>query len=226
MLEDFYKQYRKNQAELERQIMGEPDSLLTGHYNKLGSKTRLKIIEICQNIEGGTFIEAGACMGTDTKILEQFGWNGMLIEPSKSLYRWCKNNRKCIVENYALVSNEYYKNNKFIIGNQINIMIIPGSRPESPIKKFRVSTFTKLCKKNKISHVDIFILDAEGYEMEVLNGIDFDKININNFIIEVNNNVYKLRQLNKFMEGKGYINRGLVEKLSHIQSDYLYSKIL
>jgi len=56
----------------------------------------IKILPYLQDIENGFFVEAGALDGlfmSNTKTLEDLGWNGLLIEPSKKAVIECKKNR-------------------------------------------------------------------------------------------------------------------------------------
>lgn len=61
-----------------------------------------------------------------------------------------------------------------------------------------------LFQKNNIKHIDFFSLDIEGYELNILNTIDFDKINIDFFTIEWSNNEKIKNDLIKFMTSKNY----------------------
>jgi FkbM family methyltransferase len=195
------------------------------HYNEIGRQTRKKILEIAGEIDNGFFVEVGACMGTDTKLLEFAGWNGLLIEPSEGLYGFCKNTRNCIVENYALVSNEYTKET---ISN-IPVFSLPDNINSSANSNlYKTITFDSLAEKHNIKKIDIFVLDVEGLEIDILNGINFDKTDITNFIIECNEQKYSLDFLNELMNSKGYKNMGLAEHLGAPDSglaDYHYKKI-
>ena len=145
------------------------------HYNEKGRSTRKKILEISSQTEKGFFAEVGACMGTDTKILEHLGWNGILVEPSEGLFEFCKSTRKCIVENFALVSEDYKNETitsnrnftQFAENGQINVFSINHYLPNYPQNSvnFKVITFSELCKRHKIDKIDIFVLDVEGYEL-------------------------------------------------------------
>ena len=46
------------------------------------------------------------------------------------------------------------------------------------------TTLTKVLNKLKVSHVDFFSLDVEGYETEVLRGIDFSTITFDYIFVE------------------------------------------
>jgi len=168
----------------------------------------IKILKHLENIENGVFIEAGAHDGifqSTTKILEDLGWTGLLIEPSESLYEKCKNNRTSISENFALVSFNY---NKVIINGDCfgNLILqnegitLMGDKDEV----CQVSTLTELCKKHNIYYVDFFSLDVEGYELDVLDGVDFNLINIKYCLIEWNKNKYTIENLINYMENKNF----------------------
>lgn len=67
----------------------------------------VKVLKYLNGINNGFFVEVGAGDGiidSNTFFLEQFGWNGILIEESKDLYDKCKLNRKSSVENYKISS--------------------------------------------------------------------------------------------------------------------------
>jgi FkbM family methyltransferase len=166
----------------------------------------LKILYFLKNIENGFFIEAGAHDGlfqSNTKILEDLNWNGILIEPSKILFERCKLNRKVFIENYALtsLSYEYSTINGFV--NEIPIkdgIILMGLKEEI----CQTTTITEICKKYKQTKIDFFSLDTEGYEIEILKGIDFDLIDINYFLIELNSKYYTYEELISFMNLKNF----------------------
>lgn len=194
------------------------------HYNELGRSTRKKILEISELTDTGFFVEVGACMGTDTKLLEYKGWNGLLVEPSEPLFLFCKNTRNCIVENYALVSDEYHNNTISNTDISVFYLLEPIDGYPENSNLYKTITFDKLCQKHNITKVDIFILDVEGYEIEILKGIDFDNIDISNFIIEWKYD--ELFELNNFMKNKGYENLGMIEMLDPNigLADFYYKK--
>ena len=48
------------------------------------------------------------------------------------------------------------------------------------------TTLQKICEKYKIYNIDYLSLDVEGSELKVLQGIDFNKINITLIGVEIN----------------------------------------
>ena len=75
----------------------------------------IKIFEFLRskNIEQGFYIECGAANGifqSNTFLLEQAGWTGILIEADPALVNSCRKHRENnIIHNAALVSSEYDK---------------------------------------------------------------------------------------------------------------------
>ncbi len=247
----------------------------------------IRILDYIKDIENGFFVECGGGNGENTsfmgKVLEDFGWNGILIEPSDSFHKWCVENRpRCINENCALVSfdhnsdsviglhkeqtifepivgleeskkrgvyienigvileynsNEYYDGpykplNPDQVINNIIIMDSVGLDPY-PNKCYKASTFKDLAIKHNIKKVDVFFLDVEGYEMNVLNGIDFEGVDITYMVVEVNSLIYSLDEVDRFMGSKGYENILNISDFNIIDfpswkghhQDYLYKKI-
>jgi FkbM family methyltransferase len=168
-----------------------------GHFDKI-------ILDYVSDIDNGFFVEAGANIGQNTGILEECGWKGLLVEPSLSSYRWCLKNRpNCINENYALVSHEYEKETIFgcqntKIGKTIHLFGYPLMSIDGA-QEIPVTTFSSLTKKHNIRNVDVFFLDTEGYELEVLKGINFEECYIKYFVVEVNSEYYSVEELKIFM---------------------------
>jgi FkbM family methyltransferase len=60
--------------------------------------------------------------------------------------------------------------------------------------------------KYNIDSVSFISIDVEGYELEVLKGIDFDKVTIDCFLIENNTfEPYGSEPIREFLKSKGYI---------------------
>jgi hypothetical protein len=81
-----------------------------------------------------------------------------------------------------------------------------------------------MAKKHNIRKIDIFVLDTEGSEEEIIRGINFENIEISNFIIECNLNILKIEEFDLFMSSLGYKNMGIAEDLGSGFFDYHYKK--
>lgn len=178
----------------------------------------IKILPYLQDIQNGFFVEAGALDGlfmSNTKTLEDLGWNGLLIEPSKKAVDLCKKNRKCLVERCALVSKEYTKDTvmgDFVLDGEYGIGAWSsitrhayGQLADKTFNSFTTevpaTTLEKLLDKYDLKKVDLLSLDVEGYELEVLKGIDFNKVKITFILIEVNLRDYNLEDIDELLQG-------------------------
>ncbi len=157
----------------------------------------------------GFFIEAGANDGisqSNTLLLEQkLNWTGLLIEAIPSLAGKCKINRpKCIVENCALVSSDYP--HQHVEMRYCNLMsVVKGGMRNSAEEDYHIESGKKFLRdneevhvvdvpamtlsgvldKHQIKNVNFLSLDVEGYESEVLKGIDFSRHAPDFMLIEV-----------------------------------------
>ncbi len=154
----------------------------------------------------GFFVEAGANDGitqSNTFFLEKkYGWTGLLIEPVPELYSECKINRpKATVVNCALVSIENSKNEVELIN--LNLMSRINYKTDSEAEealnkiaeevqgisrsyvKVKAQTLTKVLLDNIApKNFDLLSLDVEGYEVEVLKGLDISKFSPKFILIE------------------------------------------
>lgn len=165
------------------------------------------------NYRGGFFIEAGANDGikqSNTLYFEKNkGWSGVLIEAIPALAEKCRKNRpKCIVENCALVSSLFPE--KTIELEYYNLMsIIKGSfgneadenqHKEAASKFLRegndstysisvpARTLSDVLKAHGINQIDLLSLDVEGYEVNVLGGINFNLHAPKHILVETRHN--------------------------------------
>ncbi|MAH51256.1 hypothetical protein CMI37_35895 [Candidatus Pacearchaeota archaeon] len=180
--------------------------------------------------EGGFFIEAGASNGiwqSNTYYLEKvLGWNGLLIEPNSILLEDCRNNRKNknnFFYNCALVSKDYEK--EYIKGYfaeqdyENRLMAQVENINQSPERKKRWATkspiivpakkLSDILEEFHVTKIDFFSLDVEGYEVEVLSGLDFTKHAPTFICVECWNDPEDSRYLNlnlikELLEKKGY----------------------
>lgn len=174
----------------------------------------------------GFYIECGANDGiqqSNTLTLEkEQNWTGLLIEPSINSFNECLKNRdinKNIILNCALVSTEYTDN--IIYGDFDGHLMssINGIRRNNnnlnptPAKKLSDILF-----ENNISNIDFFSLDVEGFEYEVLKGIDFTQHLPKFILIEIYTKDYD--KIHNFLKEKNY---ELIENLSNFNTiDYPY----
>jgi FkbM family methyltransferase len=173
------------------------------------------------NHRNGFFIECGANDGvnqSNTWFFEKkLNWRGILIEPVPKLFTQLKNNRckKNIFENVCLVGKNY--RSQYINMRYDNCQTkVFGDNKNKKIKA-KTSTLSELLDKNKIiKSIDLFTLDVEGYEDNVLDGINFSKHNFKFFLIETK----KFFKIKKYLNSRNY---QFIKKLS--RHDYLFKYI-
>jgi FkbM family methyltransferase len=181
------------------------------------------------NYNNGVFIEAGANDGvsqSNTCYYERnMNWTGLLVEPNPIKYSQCKLNRpKSIVENYALVSSNF--KNKTISGDFSHYDVIESLMSmvvddgdyqddnllyhknkkitENEIIEVPAITIDKLLNDHNILNVDFFSLDVEGYEISVLNGMNFYNIRPKYLLIETANKENYQKTVRGYMKDKNY----------------------
>ena len=189
----------------------------------------------------GYYIELGAHDGitqSNTYLLEVFkDWKGVLIEPVANLYTSCVLNRsetnnifRCICSSFEEeMANKSKKitnmglmsiiNDKFNLRNFSNHKV----KAEKYINEQGLDTKQEVSLKtldfllksvNAPKNIDLLSLDVEGYELQVLKGINFKDFSFKLIVIEVQKNDYA--QINTFMVKNNY------EFLKKIDNNFLY----
>ena len=149
------------------------------------------------DFERGYFIEAGANDGvaqSNTLFYEKYRkWTGLLIEPVPELAGRCRQNRPhCAVENCALVPFGYQGDT--IEMRYCNLMsTVKGAMKDEAanlehiqlgcevqkISSYELTvparTLTSVLDQHRPCAIDFFSLDVEGFELEALKGLDFEK---------------------------------------------------
>ena len=137
------------------------------------------------NRKPGFYIEAGGSDPVDqnnTHFLSNHGWSGLIIEPNPEYNNQYLTRKKCIVENFALVSPAYPHSD--ISGNFFSRHVGGCTDGHPKTDTVPAITLEKLLVKHNIYEIDFFSLDVEGYEKEVLEGINFNLFLVKLMIIE------------------------------------------
>lgn len=205
-------------------------------YSRPGLNDLDKKLEKYLNFKNGFFIEVGANDGyqqSNTYFLEKIlGWRGILVEGIPNLYEKCKRIRtRSSVYNYALVSPNFpdssiemhYANLMSVVtgslkNQQSQIQHIETGLKLQNIKqtytvKVPVKTLASILDEfTDLPAIDFFSLDVEGYELDVLLGLNLHKYQPKYMLVEAR----YFEEVNCLLEPL-YV---LVEKLSF--HDYLY----
>lgn len=161
-----------------------------------GIKMDILLDEIFNSKENGFFIELGANNGlhqSNTAFFEfSRGWKGVLIEPSFNAFTECSMNRpKSQCFNFACVSNIYTE--KYIQGDFNGGMMssVDGKRNNTnALTMVEVSTLENILDSVNPPAIDLLSLDAEGYEYEILCGLNLTKYRPRYMLIEIYTNEY------------------------------------
>ena len=198
-------------------------------YHQLDKKL-LKYI----NYKNGFYIDCGANDGINqstTWYFEKYlNWNGILIEPIPNVFNELKKNRSKSNYFYNTALTDFNYNSKTIKFNLNKEDTLTGSifsnnqfLKNIQTIKVKATTLDQIIKKDKSDKlIDLFSLDVEGYEFEVLNGINFDNIKFKFLLIETE---FPEKLIN-YMSKKNYT---FVERLSNYNfsnkptyGDYLF----
>lgn len=179
-----------------------------------------KIIEqYFPNIENGICVEVGAAngiKGSNTLYFEQLGWNALCIEPNpkqmESLLRHRKNVVQCAVSDVPGKLNLTV----FDVGKKNIMSSLTSLKPDKRLVdahshiindsydvEVDVKTLTEVLDNcNFPTKINFISIDTEGTELDVLKGFDFDKYDVDMFVVENN---YEDKDIDTFMNNNEYV---------------------
>lgn len=187
------------------------------------NKIDINILDFFSNnsINNGVFVEAGGSHPSDqsnTFLLEQNGWTGLVIEPKVNFNELYQQVRpKTILENFVLVDFDF----KFdkIKGDFRHYMeggiFQPSHITDWVESEHNCCTLQNLLDKHNLNEIHFMSLDTEGSEDLVLKGISFDKVFIHLIVIECHDensnsklmDYYNFELINKYKQHEYYINK-------------------
>lgn len=152
------------------------------------------------NKQNGIFIEVGAHDGitqSNTLLLEKnYNWKGLLIEPSECLYEILQINRpqaKC----FQCALGSFSEDNTHVYGDFHGTLMdsVEGKRladlksgnalPKSEQTYVLMRSLQSILDEENLHHIDFFSLDTEGYEYNILKGIDYSRTFFDYLLIEI-----------------------------------------
>jgi len=212
------------------------------YREKQGLNTLSKALMKHIGYKNGYFIELGANDGisqSNTLYLEKYlGWHGVLVEPEKSNFLKCLNNRSTNNKIFCCACVSFNYKDEFVKIVYSNLMSVALGletdlqdqyshakigekflRSDQKIFTFDASAKTLnelLVTANSPEFIDLAVIDVEGAEIEVLKGIDYSTYSFKYICIESRN----INKISDYLNSYGY---KLIEKLTH--HDYLFKKM-
>ncbi len=204
-------------------IENNPQNLNSKKFYSQFGQDNFVLEKIFKNRQSGFFVDIGAnhpIVCSNTYLLESNGWDGIAIEPQKSLRDLWPSIRKTPCLNYVIGPEN--KTISFIEANEEEhgLSGVEGfNKVKSKSQKIEVEQIklSDLLRKEKINKINYLSIDVEGYEMNVLKSINFDEVNIELIGIENDLGFNKIpligkrlgselgdNKLRKFLEKKGY----------------------
>ena len=116
---------------------------------------------------------------------------------------------------YLVSENDSFGLNDYPI-NRINALAKKSMSGDFDNFLCEIQTLKNIFDVQKIKKINLAIIDVEGSEIDLLDGIDFNKVDIDLFCIET----YNFKRLDAFMKKRDYI---YIKKLH--KEDYVFKKI-
>lgn len=132
----------------------------------------------------GIFVEVGAndpVAGSQTWLLEQNGWRGVLIEPQSAHQARLKEQRKGSQVFQVACSSPEKEGEMDLLLSAENGASTLQRQVDSHGAKFigaervKVTTLNKVLELAGVKQMDFLSLDVEGHEIDVMRGLDFKK---------------------------------------------------
>ena len=136
----------------------------------------------------GFFVEVGGndpIVMSNTFFFEIEGWEGISFEPIESICALWESTRRAKCYPYAIGSSETWiefdevsdSGSDGVLSSVKGFGRLAEHRPTITVKK-QMRRLENIFNELDIEHIDILFIDVEGYELNVLKGINFDKVSI------------------------------------------------
>ena len=208
------------------------EAVKNGYYGQRGQDWFLDQ-HVFKGKKDGVFLDVGANDPkelSNTLYFEQQGWTGLAFEPQERFRKRWEEERKTKCLPHLLGANEgeevtfiEYDTDDWqnaLSGVQGHVLesganIDNLDKKYITLKKYRLDN---ILKEQNILHADFMSLDVEGFEMEVLQGIDFDKIKIDAIIVENDRSHLGDNGIRRFIKSKGY------QHIARLSGDDIFQK--
>jgi FkbM family methyltransferase len=173
------------------------------------------------NLEGGCFVEFGACDGkflSNTWLLERaFGWRGVVAEPNPVYHAALAANRNCVVDTRCVWSRSG-EQVKFRAVEEPEYSAMADVDPDDHHERTGVRDRFDLVDVETVSLVDLLTeaklprridylsLDTEGSEYDILEAFDFNAFDVRLITVE-HNYTRRRNDIDALLKSKGFRRR-------------------
>jgi len=180
------------------------------------------VLEMTGNLHEGRFIDIGCndpIRFNNTALLEKnYGWSGISIDAqaqfavpfqktrSTPFVHACVGNIRKTV-NFARVSGRDYAGLSGVLEHLDEQKVAGRSREVMPMQQ---RPLADIIEGYNLGNIDCLFVDVEGYEMLVLEGIDFDALHIANIVIENDVGFSGSNEIRHYLGERGYELRARV----------------
>ncbi|MFK7840343.1 MAG: FkbM family methyltransferase [Bdellovibrionales bacterium] len=204
-----------------------------GYYSQRGQDWFLDN-KIFSGKSDGIFLDVGANDPkelSNTLYFEEKGWTGLAFEPQERLRKKWTTDRKteCLPHLLGANDGEEVTFVEYDTSDWQNALSgVEGYAVEQGVNVDNMpKTRTKLLKRRldnilierELTHVDFMSLDVEGFEMEVLQGIDFSIFNIDVIVVENDRSHFGDKTLRKHIQKQGY------DHIARLSGDDVFRKV-
>ncbi|WP_269931079.1 FkbM family methyltransferase [Aminobacter sp. HY435] len=187
-----------------------------GHQSYSQLQQDLWVVAETSGKTDGYFVEVGACDGvglSNTYLLEQMGWSGVLAEPNPVMVEPIVTRRRAPLCTLPVGGTT---------GEAVTMLFVPDAPELSTMQQFEhgdrhataraahikvtqktISLNDLLARYQAPEVIDFISIDTEGSEPDILAGFDFDRHDVRLFAIE-HNFTKAQRQIDKLMKARGY----------------------
>lgn len=192
--------------------------------------------KIFNDKQEGVFVEVGGndpIRISNSYTLEQLGWTGVSFEPIDHIREKWEGVRSTPCLPYVIGNEEGFVEFEEIIasGGTFGLSGVAGYtfsnkdiftqfKPEvKSVKKKQMRKLENVLNELNMNSIDILFIDVEGFELNVIKGIDLNEFDIKCICIKAVPFTQQTKELRKLICSKGY------KLIANISSDEIYVKI-